>query len=265
MSADEILVVVVSGALGALLWARWYWLALRPPAMLSSRGSRWPLIVVPPVSALLLLAVLLLFSSHDVRSDAKYVVFYLVLGAAWLGLARLPLPFLGLWPREDVVERRNAAARFAVAGALLGLTLCFAGGNIGDGPGWWVVVFAAALATGAWYVLGFLLQLGGTPEQVAVERDVAAGVRLGGLLVAMGLVLGRSVAGTWISVEATLDDLVRLGWPALALAACELLVARLPRPADRPDPRPVGLFGVLPAAAYAWFAALHVARLGWWT
>ena len=41
----------------------------------------------------------------------------------------------------------NAAAAMATAGATIGVTLSYAGGNIGDGPGWWVVVFSAAIAT----------------------------------------------------------------------------------------------------------------------
>ena len=40
------------------------------------------------------------------------------------------------------------AAVPAVVGALVGVTFCYAGGNIGDGPGWWVVVFSAGAGDG---------------------------------------------------------------------------------------------------------------------
>ena len=106
------------------------------------------------------------------------------------------------------MERANGSASLAVAGAIIGITLAYAGGNIGDGPGWWVVVFCAALATLALFAAWMLLELAsGVSDAVTVDRDPSAGMRLGGFLVACGLILGRS-AGDWISVDATVRDFV---------------------------------------------------------
>ena len=70
---------------------------------------------------------------------------------------------------------------------------CFAGGNVGDGPGWWVVVFCAALSTGALFLLWGALQAAtDLADSIVIERDGASAVRLAGFLVACGLVLGRS-------------------------------------------------------------------------
>src|SRR5688572_7405610 len=132
---------------------------------------------------------------------------YLLVGMVWVGMSLRFLPLLGLSVRDDVLERKNAGVSYAAAGAMLAVMLCYAGGNIGDGPGWWVVVFSAALATGglliAWQL--FATVTTGT-DAVTIDRDPAAGMRLACFLVACGLVLGRSVAGDWQSVDATLRD-----------------------------------------------------------
>jgi hypothetical protein len=51
----------------------------------------------------------------------------------------------------DATARRKPAQPLEhgnpAAGAILGLTLAFARGNIGNGPGWWVVVFSAGMST----------------------------------------------------------------------------------------------------------------------
>ena len=65
-----------------------------------------------------------------------------------MGLGITALALCDLSARDDVVERSNRAAIPAIAGGLLAITLCFAGGNIGDGPGWWVVMFCGVLSTG---------------------------------------------------------------------------------------------------------------------
>ena len=178
--------------------------------------------------------------------------------------ARL-LPCFGVSPKLDALERRNGAAAWAVAGALVGLTLAFAGGNIGNGPGWWVVVFAAGLASGAllggWAVVELATD---TAETVTVERDTASGVRLAGLLTAAGLVLGRAAAGDWVSAGATVRDFVSVGWPVLLLFAVEVLLHRLFRPKPS-NPKPsVVAYGLLPAAGYVVVAVVYVLKVGRW-
>jgi hypothetical protein len=69
-------------------------------------------------------------------------------------------------------------------GALLAVTLCYAGGNVGDVPGWWVVILSAALSTGT-LLVAWLTLTGTAPivDAVTVDRDPAAGLRLGAFLV----------------------------------------------------------------------------------
>jgi hypothetical protein len=110
---------------------------------------------------------------------------------------------------------------------LVGASCCFAGGNVGNGPGWWVVLFSAGLSTFSLYLLWWLVHcISDLPEKVIVERDLGAGLRAAGFFVASGLILGRAVAGDWISASATLSDFGRMAWPALLLAAVVSVMER---------------------------------------
>ncbi|MEH2163310.1 MAG: hypothetical protein V7K38_20325 [Nostoc sp.] len=97
-------------------------------------------------------------ASQDVRNNVLYLTFYLLMGATWVGIAVEAFLFCGLSVRDDAIERQNAAVSYSISGALIGVTLCFAGGNIGDGPGWWVVVYLAMLPIGAWFLLWLVVE-----------------------------------------------------------------------------------------------------------
>jgi uncharacterized membrane protein YjfL (UPF0719 family) len=168
-----------------------------------------------------------------------------------VGLFLAPLPFLGLCVRDDALERGNDAAALALSGALVGGTCCFAGGNVGNGPGWWVVLYSAGLATTALLVLwGLIHAASGLAEKVSIERDVAAGLRAAGFLIGCGLILGRAVAGDWVSASATTIDFARLGWPALVLAVVCTFIERSSLPASDRRLRDAVVSGWMPAGAY---------------
>src|SRR2546422_2621701 len=262
MSGDEQIVLIASAGVAVWAWYGWYIPAIIVERLGAPRPGRRLILLPPVVCAAVLFLVLKTVSAHDVRDDLRYLGLYLVVGAGWLGVAAKGLPFAGLSERDDVVERGNGAAAVAVAGALVAVTLCFAGGNIGDGPGWWVVIFAAALATGTLAILWLLLdRLTGLSDTVTIDRDPAAGIRIAGLLVGGGLILGRAVAGDWVSIEATVHDFARAGWPVLVLFAAAALVERWARPTpERPLPSIITL-GALPAVVYVAAAAAYVARL----
>jgi hypothetical protein len=263
LSGDELLVLLLGAVVALAAWIGWYVPVARVGGLGARTRGRGVVATAPLLAALILYAVLITAAAHDVRDDPKYVFFYMILGAAWVGAGVWLLPMLGLSTRDDVLERGNRAASYAVAGALVALTLCFAGGNVGDGPGWWVVVFSAALATAVLVVLWLALDaIASVTDAITVERDAAAGVRAAGFLVASGSVLGRAVAGDWISAGATMRDFAVYGWPVLALLAAAVLLERGARPTPaRPEP-PVGLYGGVPAALYLAAAALYVYRLG---
>jgi uncharacterized membrane protein YjfL (UPF0719 family) len=203
------------------------------------------------------------FASHDVRGAPKYLLMFCLLGAAWLAVFTWILSLLGLSARDDVAERGNAAAVPALGGAMLGATAAYAGGNLGDGPGWWVVVFSAGLATATVILVHVVLdRIAHVNERVTVERDASAGWRLGGLMLACGLICGRGAAGTWVSAIATVADFVQVAWPIVPLALAEIVVSRLapPRGPDRS-----ALPGMFAGALFVAVACLYLGALGWWS
>ena len=251
MSEDEVFVLIGCSIVSLLTWLPWLWHAAFTARRCSRFDDRWGLYFFPLVCLAVLVAVLRLYSSQDVQTDPKYIALYLIMGAAWVGFASRFLGFFGLSARDDVIERANPAAAYAIGGALLGITLCFAGGNIGNGPGWWVVVFSAVLSTLAFFILWALLhRFTGLADAVTIDRDPASGLRLAGWFIGSGLILGRAVAGDWVSMQATVVDFVWTAWPVVLLWAAAVLMERTFRPTqERPLPSPL-THGLAPLAAY---------------
>lgn len=260
MDESDTIPLLASLAVAIFCWARWYYGFTKRAAFAVSRAPQLPALAAPPACALMLFAILRLYSSHDVRNSAFYLFFYMLMGAAWTGLGLHFTRWFGIDAWLDAAERGNRSAAFALAGAATGLTGCYAGANIGDGPGWWVVVVCAALATAAWALAWAVLEaLAGFGEEIAVERNERAGILLGGYLAASGLLLGGCVAGDWVSLEGAVHDFGAAAWPALLLVAAAIVLERVARAAGR---RAVWLFGAGPALALLAVALAYVATLG---
>lgn len=263
MSDDEVFVTLVSAIVGPL---GWMWWLFRASSIDGVRPGRRTAILSTGIGlvGLLILVALGRYAADDVRDAPQYLLMYFLLGLAWLRLAAAAFPLAGLNPRDDLIERRNAAAMPAWIGAMVGVAFCYIGGNIGNGPGWWVVVFSAGLATaafgGVWLAIG---QASGLVELVTVGRDVAAGIRLGGLLAACGLIFGAAVAGDWLSTPATVIDFVARGWPALPIVLIAILTERVMQPTPDRLRAPVVQAGVVPAVLYLVLAALALTLPSW--
>ncbi|MFO0874658.1 MAG: hypothetical protein U0575_11910 [Phycisphaerales bacterium] len=266
MGPDEVAILLLSSAVALFAVVRWYVGVARVDRLVCTPGLRRAMRLAPLAAVATILLVLVRWSASDVRGSAGWILYYLVLGIAWLGAATRLLPLVGLQPRDDVLERRNPAAMIAVAGAIEAFALCYAGGNIGDGPGWWVVVFSAGLATATLLIaLLVLAALGGADARIAIDRDQGAGVRYAALCIASGLLLGRGAAGTWHGVDGALHDFSFAAWPIAIIVAIEIVASRVPR---RIEPREhPGVGGVAPVLAlvYVGVAAFRLARLGWWS
>jgi hypothetical protein len=197
-----------------------------------------------------------------VRDDAVYLFFYMAMGAGWLGTGTWLLSVFGLSLRDDVCERGNAAAAWAIGGGMLGITALFAGANIGDGPGWWCVAFAGGLAMAAlflgWYALD---ALAGANDSVIVDRDTASGIRTGAYLAASGLLLGRGAAGDWTSAARTVVEFAS-AWAFVPLTVAAVFLETRFRPSPA---RPVGSLyahGFFPALLYFSIAVLGLSASG---
>lgn len=264
MSEDEGMVLVFSLIVAAATWIRWYWSALALHRLVSSPGLRRIMLVLPLVCLAILTIILKTYASFDVRDSATYMFFYIAMGMAWVGLF-LIMPLWGVSVRDDALERRNPAAALAVAGLMLGLTLAFSGGNIGDGPGWWCVVFASGLATINLLLFWWLLnQFAPAAEHITVDRDRASAFRAGAYLIGCGLISGRAAAGDWVSASATLVDFVQIAWLCFVLLLIAALLERLAKPTPTAPHPPVVSHGMLPGVGILAAAVLNVLLLGWW-
>jgi hypothetical protein len=134
-------------------------------------------------------------------------------------LTQSAFAFLGISIRHDVAERRSRSAGLAAAGLTIAAACCVAGANIGNGPGFEVVLFCSVFATFYLLVLWFLIAWAfGLADRITIECGLGAGIRAGGWFAGTGVVLGACVAGDWISVAAILRDFVRYAWPLAIFA-----------------------------------------------
>lgn len=210
-------VLLFPGVIIALyLWFRFYSALFRVRQFRPNTTHRKLSVVLPLLSMAFIFVVLLTLSSPDVQSNAEWIIWYTIGGAVWLRLGLFVLSLLGVAARDDVLERHNSAAAWVVYGVMIGTTLCYAGSNIGSGPGPEVVLFCAVLSTtflfAFWFVLERAFQLA---DKITIERDESTGIRVCSWLASLGLIFGGAVAGDWASVEGTLRDFFRYAWVAL--------------------------------------------------
>jgi hypothetical protein len=93
------------------------------------------------------------------------------------------------------------------------------------------VLFSGLLSTVSLFLLWWILHVAtGIADKLGIERDPAAGLRAAGFFVGAGLILGRAVAGDWFSTAETVNDFVRMAWPALLLTAVAIVLERSSKP-----------------------------------
>jgi hypothetical protein len=264
-SDDEGFVLFISGIAAAVFMLKWYAPLLTLSPLGRRRAPRITLAAAPIACLALLLPVLQHYGSHELRDDGGYVLLFMLAGAAWLGLADITATLLGVSQRYDALDHRNRPAAIALAGAQLGITLAYAGANIGEGATIWMTFGPAAVVTLAWAAVWTTHQsLTNVADAVTIERDPASAWRLAGLLTAAGLILGRSVAGDYQSPDQTLADFARQGWPVLLLLCAATWLQRRHRPTAGRPRQPWFTRGMLLALAYLLAAAAYVACLGPW-
>ncbi len=226
MSEPELLTLLICIALAAFGWGHLLLrgFALKPQVR---RGGTTGVGCLAFIGVFAINAVVLRsLAASDVRDDGKYVLFYLVMSLAAGVFTMVALRLFGL-RTADITERGNRAAPILIFCSLIAGAFAFAGANIGDGPGFHVVIASAMLSYGAIFVLAFIhTGAARTMYRILVDRDRGTAFRFGCLLIACGLVLGRAVAGTWVDAGSTLADFFRLGWPAAVLVLVDIMVAR---------------------------------------
>jgi hypothetical protein len=234
---------------------RWYLRLVTPNlAPYAGRWRSW-MGAAPLASLIGVFAALKTAAAYDVREAPLYLAMYFLLGAAWIFCAIGVMPLFGVSFRDDAVERRNPAAAIVLISAMASHAIIYSGANIGDGPGWWVVVITGLLSGTTWFMLWWIIEaFCSVSERVTVERDLSLAIRLGGYMLASAIMLARGAAGDWVSFAETLRDFVVV-WPAVVLAGTAIAVERL----LRASPGRTGLvLSLCIAAAYVVVAAFAV-------
>lgn len=225
MDEAELLVFAFSVYLTYRFIKNWYvplvsiWPPVKRKAVRNTFG--W----LPTVSLGIILYTLTALASFDVVDSFGYILFYIIIGYAWLylGLNFMAFFFNLSWI-DDALNLNNKAALISITGGFLGLTILYAGANIGDGPGWWCVIFAGGLGLCLWILLALLVNLFTQVfERITVERDISCGIRMGSYLLGSGIILGRASAGDWTSFSMTIVEFMA-GWPVLLLTALTIVV-----------------------------------------
>jgi hypothetical protein len=260
MSPGYVFLGILFAQAGAAIAVLWYARLLSVKRWPGGLENRSFVAGVPLFCALLMLVVLRNWADHEVRESGWYQAAFLIAWAAMIILAHLVSRLLGLDCLELGLAGRNRAVVWAWAGLLLGTTLAVAGANIGEGPTEATTLGPMIMAVISLLILWIFFAVATRSTlSVTVERDVASGARLAGLLVAWGLILGRSVAGDWVSTGATMQDFWQQGLrPAILLLCLAIPIELWERPRRRRPFPPIKGAGVVPACLFLGFALVWI-------
>ncbi len=263
MADDEVAILMVSALFCLVFWGGFFVRLTQVTTLAHPLPRRLPLYIAPFFCQVLHLIVLTLFAAKEVRTSGSYILLFSAVWGLALGATTLLAGGIGINAIADGVERNNAAAVWAVGGAWLATTLCSCGANIGEGTSIYFTLGPLLLAFGTLSALWFLFAaLTRSTAAITLDRDLASGIRLAGLLVSWGLLLGRAVAGDWVSTAATLKDFATEGWPALALLGMSVVVEFGLRPKYQGPFAPWKMPGLVPGALYIIVALFWLAFLG---
>jgi uncharacterized membrane protein YjfL (UPF0719 family) len=209
-------VFVAVAAIGLLALSRWVlqWIlgqTLRD--MLTSHDNPAMGLVVAGYFFGVLWTIMVLLGSPSLGlwRDVLGVLLYGCLGIVLLTAVALVSCryFLGLHVREQL-EAHNVAAAVVVAAVYVATSLTYSGALTGEGGGFWVLLL--------FFILGQLALLGITylfrwltsydDVQEIASGNLAAGLALAGLLLAVGIVVARAAAGIYTGLGASLVSFV---------------------------------------------------------
>jgi hypothetical protein len=260
---DEFLFLIVSAFFALAGLAAWYRSVLQVPWV--PTRHRAVLCTAPVVGLSIILAVLKSIADPVyVVGHFDYELLFLAGGMAWVFiLGRLGTVLVGQPSLVDTLETRNPASVAVWAGGVLGVALAYAGSNVGYGPTIWTTIVPAAVATIAFFALGGVMELASNPaEAIAVDRDVACGVRVGALMLVNGAVLGRAMAGDWKGWHELFETFARLGWPAAVFTLVISTLNYVARPSPRRPKPGILAWGIAPATLLLACTAAYLVSLG---
>jgi hypothetical protein len=205
------------------------------------------------------------WGAKEVREEGGERFFLTLAGTIYLLICVFLFKWMGIGLREDVVERKNTGALLTLCAATIAVALIYCGGSTGEGLFYMENVFSVGLALVGFFIIWILLEVGAKISvSIAEERDLASGIRAGGFLLAVGLILARAVAGDWHSASATVHDYIRDGWPAAVVFGVALVAELLMRPNRHLRVPPWPVFGLVPALLYLAIAGGWLRHVGAW-
>lgn len=249
-SDGETFATVIGVGFGLFPFLRWNTAIWNDGLFGATLKSRRPLLSLPFVGALALEWTLAKYADRAVQNDWRYQGFFLLYGAIWLNVALMVGSLFRLSLKQDVIERNNPAAVTGITGVLTSFLIVYGGGNIGSGTTVGTTFASVILGTLALVLCWFLIEvISGPTISITEDRDVSSAYRLSGALMAIALIVARAIAGDWISLSATVDDLYLKAWPSLIFVALAIALQFRMRPTPQ-NPRPDVLrYGIVPAAA----------------
>jgi hypothetical protein len=265
MDTDEVLVFVGSLAIAGVAALRWYGrlFSAGPPYCAATPRVRLLLGMLPIAILVALGWSLQVGAAREVREDMTYRLLFLALGGAWLALTWKVTAWLGIDVWDDALERNNLAACVAASGAAVGSMTVYAFANLGEGPTIWTTIGPATLgAVSAVALVGAFAFLSGAVDTITLDRDLASGIRFAGLAVGGGLILGRPLAGDYVSAAGTLSDFIGEAWPALPLVGVAAWLEHRLRPNPQQPRSDVLRTGLAPGFGYAAIGVLDLIHLG---
>lgn len=227
-SIGESIIMGISCVLSFRYLTSWYAGAAHTTKFFNAYKKRIVLYCLPFTAALLYLVTLRTAASYDVVDSIRYIFMYLMLGITWLFTALQGMfLFFDFSYRDDVLTGNHTAPLITCSFACLAVALIYAGANVGDGPGWWTVVFAGGLGTVTWLLLGCIVNRTTTlVEHVIMDKNVNSSIRLGSYLLASGIILARASSGDWTSFGDTVIEFLT-GWPVILLTVFVILMEYL--------------------------------------
>lgn len=225
MSEIETLLFLLCGVLTTIFIVNWYrylFGIFKPKRKLI---NDYILGLLPFVLFIIIYYTLRNLASFDVVNNTLFIIFYIFFGFTWIYLFnKLIFLFYDISWIDDIITNGNYAALSAYVGALLGITLIYAGANIGDGPGFWCVMVAGGIGAILWFILALLInKFTGIIERIVISRDLGSGIRFGGFLLSTGIILARGSGGDWFNFWQTIIDFSDI-WIIIPFAVLYLLI-----------------------------------------
>ena len=223
MDFSEYIVFFASCIVTFIFLKQWYLPLFKTLETTGSNATKKILGSLPVIFAVFIYFILKNFASFDVIGI--YVIFYIILGFAWMFVCLLLMKiFFDIhWP-DDPLHRNNKSSLIAITANFFASAFIYAGSNTGDGPGWWCVLFAGSLGIASWIILGLIIHFfTGIFDRITIERNTGCSVRYLIYILLSGAILGYGCSGDWTSFSMTVIEF-SAAWPVLPLTAVFIII-----------------------------------------